>query len=100
MGLEADKKAIYKKSDNVIARNIEDELILVPVMSNVADVSDALFSLNSTGIEIWNRLDGHTNLNDMVQELCRNFDGPEDEILKDVLGMIRELLSHGIIVKV
>jgi len=59
-----------------------------------------LFSLNQTGIEIWNRLDGKRVLNEIIQELDENFDAHKDEIMKDVCGIIQELLKHDIIEKV
>ena len=94
------KNKIYKKSENIIARTIENELILVPVSADIADLDASLFSLNQTGIEIWNRLDGKRVLNEIVQEFDETFDAHKDVIMKDVCGIIQELLKHGIIEKV
>ena len=100
MEFDVYKNAIYKKSENIIARDIENELILVPISADIADLDASLFSLNQTGIEIWNRLDGRTVLNEIVQKLFHNFDAHKDVIMKDVCGIIQELLKHGIIEKV
>jgi len=61
--------AVYVVSDEVVAREIEGELIIVPLTSNVGDMEDELYTLNETGKVIWQRLDGKTSLNDLIARL-------------------------------
>ena len=45
-------------SEDVVARIIEGELIIVPLVSGIGDMDDELYSMNGTGRAIWSRLDG------------------------------------------
>jgi hypothetical protein len=92
-------QAVYVPSENVVAREIEGELIIVPITSGVGDLDDELFTLNETGREIWNRLDGHTDLAGIIKSLASGYDAPEKEITSDVLGLIEELASRNIVIE-
>ncbi len=86
-----DTNRIYVRSEDVVAREIEDEFLLVPIASGIGDMEDALYTLNETGREIWQRLDGEKTLEDLVTELCREYDADGDEIRQDVCGLVSEL---------
>jgi len=92
--------AIYTPSDDVVAREIEGEIIIVPLVSGLGDMEDELFTLNETGKAIWERLDGQKCLNDVVQELYEAFEAPAEEIAKDVIGFVEELRERGILVEI
>lgn len=87
-------------SDKVVAREIEGELIIIPLVSGVGDVEDELFTLNDTGKEIWKRLDGKKTLLNIVDELCLEFEAPREEIEKDVIGLTEELIKRQMLVTV
>ena len=55
-------EAVYIPSDDVVAREIEGELIIVPLVAGIGDMEDELFTLNETGKAVWKRLDGKENL--------------------------------------
>ncbi len=82
---------IYMRSENVVARQIEDEFLLVPIASGIGDMEDALYTLNEIGREIWNRLDGTRTLEALVLELGGEYDADADEIRRDVCGLVEEL---------
>ena len=88
----------YLPSDKIVARDIEGELIIVPLVSGIGDMEDELFTLNETGKEIWKRLDGKNSLKTIVDELVIEFAAPRDEIEKDVLGLTEELMRRQMLV--
>ena len=45
-------KMIYKKHGDIVSRKIMDEVILVPILKNVANMQ-SIFTLNETGAKIW-----------------------------------------------
>ena len=49
MEIKVDINAAYKASEEVVAREIEGELIIVPLTSGIGDMEDELFTLNETG---------------------------------------------------
>jgi coenzyme PQQ biosynthesis protein PqqD len=89
--------AVYTPSDEIVAREIEGELIIVPLSAGIGDLEDELYSLNETGREIWNRLDGQRNLSIIVQDLAQHYDAPVGEIEQDVLGLVAELVKRRIL---
>ena len=95
--VEVDK--IYIPSDEVVAREIEDEVLIIPVSSRVSSENEAIFSLNETAKAIWKKLDGRKTLKDIIKELSQEYDASLEEVEKDVLGFIEELLKRNIVVK-
>ena len=90
----------YMPSEDVVARNIEGELIIVPLVAGIGDLEDELYTLNETGNAIWDRLDGKKKLKDVLAELSAEFEAPVGEIEKDLTGLVEELLRRKILVAV
>jgi len=92
---------VYKPSDDVVAREIEGEIIIVPLVAGIGDMEDELFTLNDTGKAIWDKLDGQRSLADVVAALAPEFDEAEDgAIERDVLGLVAELVERRMLVVV
>ena len=95
--------ATYVPSEDVVFRDIEGEIIIVPLTSGAGsteDDEDALFTLNETGRAIWERLDGQRSLRDMVKELSAEYESPAGEMERDVLGLVTELLKRRMLIEV
>jgi hypothetical protein len=91
---------VYKISPEVVAREIEGELIIVPLTTGIGEDEEDLFSLNETGKEIWRRLDGKRTLADVATALVEEYAGSPAEIRRDLKGLIRELLRRKMVVRV
>ena len=85
-------------SEDVVARIIEGELIIVPLVSGIGDMDDELYTMNGTGRAIWSRLDGEKSLQEIADELAGKFDTSPGVIERDLLGIIAELLSRNMVV--
>jgi hypothetical protein len=92
--------AVYAPSEDIVARTIEGELIIVPLVAGIGDLEDELFTLNETGKAIWDRLDGKKKLRDVLSELLAEFEAPEGEIEQDLSGLVDELVQRRILVAV
>ena len=90
--------SVCAPSEDVVSREIEGELVIVPIASGVGDLEDELYTLNETGREIWRRLDGRRTLAEVVANIAEQFDTPVDIINRAVLGFANELLSRKILV--
>ena len=90
----------YMPSEDVVARNIEGELIIVPLVAGIGDLEDELFTLNETGKAIWDRLDGKKKLKDVLAELSAEFEAPAVEIEQDLVGLVEELSRRKILIEV
>lgn len=92
--------AIFVPSENIVARQIEGELIIVPLVAGIGDMEDELYTLNNTGRAIWHKLDGKKRLKDLLLLLSKEFDGSEAQIKKDVIGLLSELIKRGLVTRV
>ena len=81
-------------SENVVAREIEGEVIIVPLVSGIGDADDELYTLNPTGQVIWQKLDGKRTLKEIAGLLQNEFDAPITDLEKDVLGFVNELTKR------
>ena len=91
-------KAKYAPSDEIVAREVEGELIIVPISSGVGDIEAELFTLNETGKAAWKKLDGTNDLRSVIDSLAEEFEAPPAEIEEDVLGLVGELLKRRMLV--
>ena len=91
--------SIYVISEDVVAREIEGELIIIPVAAGIGDMEDELYTLNETGREIWDRLDGEKTLKKIIEELSSEYGSSQAKVEEDVMGLVEELLKRGILVE-
>lgn len=98
MSVNVNMSAQYQASPEIVAREIDGEIIIVPIVSGIGDLEDELFSLNETGKAIWHKLDGNKMLGDVVLELEKEFEAPTGVIKKDVVGLVTELLKRRMLV--
>jgi len=92
-------ESIYMPSQDVVAREIQGEFIIIPIASGIGDLEDEIFTLNGTGRAIWNKLDGKRSLKEVAEQLNSEFEGSIEEIEKDINGLTVELLKRRMIVE-
>jgi Coenzyme PQQ synthesis protein D (PqqD) len=98
MDVRIGPNSVCAVSQDVVAREIEGELIIVPLTAGVGDMEDELYTLNATGRAVWSRLDGAKTLGAIAAELAAEYSSPRQEIEADVVGLAEELASRRIIV--
>ena len=92
-------EGVYKPSEDVVAREIEGEIIIVPLVAGIGDMEDELFTLNDTGKAIWDQLDGRLSLAGVVAALTPKFEEAEDGAgERDLLGLVAELVARRMLV--
>jgi len=90
-------KTICLPSEDVVAREIEGEMIIVPLVAGIGDADDELYTLNETGHAIWQALDGEKSLGQVAETLAAAFAAPPEEIRSDVLGFAAEMVRRGML---
>ncbi|OGD16351.1 MAG: hypothetical protein A2W20_01555 [Candidatus Aminicenantes bacterium RBG_16_66_30] len=98
MSMKIDLGRVYGPSEDVVVREIEGEIVIVPLVSGIGDLEDELFTLNETGRAIWSRIDGRRPLAAVVRELAGEYNAPDGIIQEDVVGLLQELLDRRMIV--
>jgi hypothetical protein len=92
--------SIYMHSQDVVAREIEGELIIIPLTSGIGDIGDEIYTLNETGRAIWQALDGKKSLQEVITSLEADYEAKDDAIEMDVQGLVAELLRRKMLVSV
>jgi hypothetical protein len=90
-------ETICSPSDDIVAREIEGDIIIVPLVAGIGDADDELYTLNETGKAIWAKLDGVKSLGQVATELSEEFSSDAGEIEKDVMGFASEMVSRRIL---
>jgi hypothetical protein len=80
-----------------VAREIEGEIIVVPLVAGIGDADDELYSLNETGRAIWQKLDGRRTLGEVTVALAEQFTSSAGGLEADVLGFAAEMVRRGIL---
>ncbi len=91
---------IFAPSKDIVAREIEGEVIIVPIAAGIGDMEDELYTLNETGRAVWKKLDGKASLETVIASLRSEFEGSTGEIEKDVLGLVGELVERRMLVEI
>lgn len=91
---------VYVHSEGVVSRDIETQIVIIPLVSGIRDIDDEMYTLNETGRAIWDRVDGRRRLRDIITELSAVFQAEEGEIEADVLGLVQELVRRKMIIDV
>jgi len=92
--------SIYMPSEDVVARQIQEEFVIIPITAGVGDLEDEIFSLNDSAKAVWGQMDGRRSLKQVASELAEEFEGNSQEIEEDVLGIAEELLKRKMLVEV
>ena len=85
-------------SEDVVAREIEGDLIIVPLVAGIGDADDELFTLNESGKAIWTRLDGRRTLGEVARSIADEFEVTLAEVEADIVGFAREMTERRILV--
>jgi len=100
MDVKINLDSTYSQSEDVVAREIEGEIIIVPLVSGIGDMEDELYTLNETGRSIWKKFNGKKSVNEVIRELSSEFEAEMGEIEKDVTGLLKELLKRKMLVEI
>lgn len=96
---EIDVKSIYEISPDIISREIEGELIILPFHSGVGNIEDDMYTLNNTGKEVWKHLNGNHRLDDIINEISIEYNAPYHQIKDDITALIHTLLEKKMILR-
>lgn len=89
----------YIQSDSIAQRNLHGEFLIVPIYEGLANEEDAIFSLNTTGKEIWDMFTGTNTLKEISAFLAKKYNENVSKIEKDIIGLAEELLKRDFIVE-
>jgi hypothetical protein len=89
---------VYAISEDLVARKVQGEFIIVPLTSGISKVNEELFTLNPSGLAIWEKINGKRTLGEIIEGLCREFSASKLTITKNVLGLMEEFSKRKMVV--
>jgi len=89
----------FQRSPDFVFRKIVEELVLVPIRRNVADM-DTIYTLNEVGAFLWERLQMPTSLDELEAAVLAEYDADADTVAADVAAFLGELISIGAVSEV
>lgn len=90
--------AICAPAEDVVARQIEGNILIIPLAAGIVEVEGELFSLNPTGRAIWQKLNGRRTLKEVAALLASEFTTPLTNIENDVVRFVEELRRQRLVV--
>src|SRR5580692_3782198 len=88
--------ARFIRNRDVVSRQIEGELVIVPIRRGVGDLN-SLYTLNPVGSVLWDFMtEGHT-LPEMVQRVCDEFEVTTNQAKADIQEFLGSLLEENLI---
>jgi Coenzyme PQQ synthesis protein D (PqqD) len=89
----------YRRSQDVVCRQVGGESILVPIRHNVGNL-DYVYTLSPVAARIWALLDGSRSVEAIAEELCGEFEVDSDTAAADVTALLADLASASLISEV
>lgn len=83
-------QSLYKLKSKFVAREVGDELIIVPLSGNVAQMN-AIFTLNETGKFIWNNATDTNSIDDLATQMTDTFNIDSQTARKDIETFLQKL---------
>jgi len=84
--------SVYRRTEGIISRRVVDELILVPVRRNLAEM-DTLYSLNELGARIFQLIDGKRTLRQLAFLVSDEFELSLARALTEVAAFMQRLVE-------
>jgi len=82
--------------ENVVARRIAGEELLIPIQGRLADMQ-RIFALDPVAAHIWKKLDGVADLETILKSVTVTFEVSEDRARSDVRAFILQLEAAGLV---
>jgi hypothetical protein len=86
----------FKKSSNMVARLIDDEVVIVPISSE-SPRQDCIYNLDAMGARVWQLIDGKMTAGDIRDHLLEKLDVGRQQLEKDLSEFFGDLERIGAI---
>ena len=88
---------VLTKQTELVEREIEGELLLIPIMAGVGDADANLYSFNNQGADIWKLIDGTRTIGEIADALCAEYEVTREQALQETLAFAESLLEKKLV---
>ena len=85
-----------KINPGFVLKDIAGSYVVVPVGDNLVDFS-AMITLNETGAFLWNLLQEDITLEELADEMCKEYDVSREDALLDVKSFVETLIEKKVL---
>jgi Mrp family chromosome partitioning ATPase len=96
MRAQAVAKKVLVRDPAAVTRRLAGDTVILPVRHRVTDLS-AIYTLNETGSFLWDHVDGHRSVADLIALVAAEYDVAAAEAERDVGALIADLISEGLV---
>lgn len=93
---EIDGSSVYRRSEDVVCRQVGAESILVPVRNTVGKL-DFIYTLSPVAARIWQLLDGTRNADQVIDAICSEFEVDRDTAAADFAALLSDLAEVSLV---
>jgi hypothetical protein len=91
-----DWEKVFKKSKDVVTRDIEGQVIIMPLCKSLNELK-CVYTLNKGAALVWELINGKNSLADIKKALLNKFHVNEDVVNKQLVELIKDLRSVKVI---
>ena len=85
-----DGGSVFRRSTEVVCRQVGHESILVPIRNNVGNL-DFVYTLSPVASRLWQLLDGSRTADEIVTTICDEYDVDRDTAMSDLATLVTDL---------
>lgn len=89
----------YQRNPDYVYRKIVEEVILVPIHQNIADM-DCIYTLNGVGAFIWEQLQAPTGKTELHKAILDHFEVEPGKVEADLDQFLEEMTAIGAVLEV
>ncbi len=86
------------RSEQVVARTIGGERLLIPIKGNSADLRK-IFALNATAAAVWDLLARESTFDELLERLAATYEAESGTMRSDLEVLLASLQARGLIVR-
>jgi hypothetical protein len=86
----------FVRNHEVVSRQIEGELVIVPIRRGVGDLN-SLYTLNPVGSVLWDLMSKGCTLSEMVRRVCDEFEVSAAQARQDIEGFLDSMIEEKLI---
>lgn len=83
-------KSLQKIKASFVTREVGNELVLVPLAGNVAQMNE-LFTMNETGKFIWENINNETTMDELAEKMVEVFEVSPEIAKRDVVRFLEQM---------
>lgn len=95
---ELEGTTVFRRSKDVVCRNVGAESILVPIRNNVGNL-DFVYTLSAVAARIWSLLDGVRTADQIVDTICAEYEVDRETARADMASLVSDLAEVSLVTR-